>query len=176
MKLQERKYVEEMKDEWEYYVAQMEEMKEEWKYYIATMKQCIELTQKCLLDVAQKGKTMYETLLNKCETKHAKEIEELWKYYENQAKVREDDCKKKMTENLTMQENQIEEQHMMTKIHEVEMKIETKNETEIETKNGIKTEAKIETKNKTTNETKNEMHGRYKHDEEQKPKILSKRE
>lgn len=56
-----------MKEEREYYVAQMEEMKlqekkyiEEIKdkreYYVATMKQCVKLTQNDLLDVAQKKK------------------------------------------------------------------------------------------------------------------------
>merc|ERR1712130_791522 len=55
-------------------------------------------------------KTKYDTLLKDCEMKHAKEIKELQKCYEDRAKVREEDCKKKMTEHPTTQENQPEEQ------------------------------------------------------------------
>lgn len=85
MKRQERKYAEEMKEERVYYVAQMEEMKlQKKKYvekmkdkrenYVETLKQCVEKMKKGLLNVAQKEKTKYETILKERELQHAKEI------------------------------------------------------------------------------------------------------
>ena len=50
----------------------------------------------------RRKKTKYKTILKECETKHTKEKEELRTFYEDQAKVREEDCKKKMTENPRM--------------------------------------------------------------------------
>jgi len=87
------------------------------KIYIKGLDVLLEQMQKLkgLLDVARKEKTAYKTKLQECETKHTKEIEELWKFYEDQAKVRVEDYKKKKAENPTTQEKKPEKQHRMTK-------------------------------------------------------------
>lgn len=51
-------------------------------------------------------KTAYKTKLQDCETKHAKEIEELRKFYEDQAKVCAEDYKKKAENPTTQERNQ----------------------------------------------------------------------
>ena len=80
----------------------------------------MELMQKGLLDLAQKEKTVNETKMKECETKHAKEIEELRKFYAGQAKVREGDCKKTTAKIPTTQEKQPENHHTMTKTPAIE--------------------------------------------------------
>ena len=95
--------------------------KEDKDYYVAKMKlldtQYMEMMQKAR-EFNQHKKTKYENSMNKQESQHAKEIEQIWKVYADRAKVHEEDCKKKTTKIPTSQEKQQENHQTMMKTPE----------------------------------------------------------
>ena len=106
-----RIYAEKMERQERKYVVEILKMKEDKDYNVAQMKlldaQYMEMMQKAI-EFNQHKKTKYENLINKRESQHAKEIEEIQKVYADQAKEREEDCKKMTAEILTTQEKQQE--------------------------------------------------------------------